>query len=188
MAVGSGQWGFKNECGCVLWVLWVFECQQNFPVGSVRCGRQLYVTQVSNLMRLMFPPSCSGSFDALRSSAEGLKSGRLPGPTFPVAPAAPPLPPPPPPPPAAPVSSRSLPSKELALLLTLSAGERPVGGSRHSREPGYCGGAVRMAPPEVEDGVVEDGGGQGVLRSRPGEMGSDLMLTQEFVLTVSMAP
>lgn len=153
------------------------------------------MTQVSNLMRFMFPPSCSGSFDALRSSAEGLKSGRLPGPTLPVAPVAllPPLPPPPPPPPAppppaAPVSSRSLPSKELALLLTLSAGERPVGGSRHSREPGYCGGAVRMAPPEVEDGVVEAGGGQGVLRSRPGETGSDLMLTLEFVLTVSMAP
>lgn len=136
-------------------------------------------------MRLMFPPSCSGSFDALRTSAEGLKSGgtdRLAGPTLPV------VPPPAPPPPAVPVSSRSLPSKELALLLTLSAGERPVGGSRHSREPGYCGGAVRMAPPEVEDGVVEDGGGQGVLRSRPGEAGSDLMLTLEFVLTVSMAP
>lgn len=74
------------------------------------------------------------------------------------------------------------------MLLTLSAGERPVGGSRHSREPGYCGGAVRMAPPEVEDGAVEDGGGQGVLRSRPGETGSDLMHTLEFVLTVSMAP
>lgn len=150
------------------------------------------MTQVSNLMRLMFPPSCSGSFDALRSSAEGLKSGRLLVPTLPVAPAALPPPPPPPPlvppPPAAAASSRSLPSKELALLLTLSAGERPVGGSRHSREPGYCGGAVRMAPPEVEDGVVEDGGGHGVLRSRPGETGSDLMLTLEFVLTVSMAP
>lgn len=149
------------------------------------------MTQVSNLMRLMFPPSCSGSFDALRSSAEGLKSGRLPVPTLPVAPAALPPPPPPPPlvppPPAAAASSRSLPSKELPLLLTLSAGERPVGGSRHSREPGYCGGAVRMAPPEVEDGVVEDGG-HGVLRSRPGETGSDLMLTLEFVLTVSMAP
>lgn len=148
--------------------------------------RRLYVTQASNLMRLMFPPSCSGSFDALRSSAEGLKSGgtdRPAGPALPVVP-----PPPPPPPPAVPVSSRSLPSKELALLLTLSAGERPVGGSKHSREPGYCGGAVRMAPPEVEDGVVEDGGGQGVLRSRPGETGSDLMLTLEFVLTVSMAP
>lgn len=150
------------------------------------------MTQASNLMRLMLPPSCSGSFDALRSSAEGLKSGgtdRLAGPTFPVAPATlPPPPPPPPPAPAAPASSRSLPSKELALLLTLSAGERPVGGSRHSREPGYCGGAVRMAPPEVEDGVVEEGGGQGVLRSRPGETGSDLMLTLEFVLTVSIAP
>lgn len=142
-------------------------------------------------MRLLFPPSCSGSFDALRSSPEGLKSGgtdRLEGP---VEAAVLPLPPPPlplPPPPGAPVSSRSLPSKELALLLTLSAGERPVGGSRHSREPGYCGGAVRIAPPEVEDGVVEEGGGQGVLRSRPGETGSDLMLTLEFVLTVSMAP
>lgn len=134
----------------------------------------VYVTQASNLMRFMFPPSCSGSFDALRSSA----------------PVPPPPPPPPPllPPPPPLVSSRSLPSKELALLLTLSAGERPVGGSRHSRELGYWGGAVRMAPPpEVEDGVVEDGG-QGVLRSRPGETGSDLMLTLEFVLTVSMAP
>lgn len=151
---------------------------------------RVYVTQASNLMRLMFPPSCSGSFDALRSSAEGLKSGgmdRLEGPLLPAAPPPPP-PPLPPPPPAAPASSRSLPSNELALLLTLSAGERPVGGSRHSREPGYCGGAVRMAPPEVEDGVVEDEGGQGVLRSRPGETGSDLMLTLEFVLTVSMAP
>lgn len=148
------------------------------------------MTQASNLMRLMFPPSCSGSFDALRSSAEGLNSGsaeRLAGRVPAVFPPPPP-PPPPPLPPAAPVSSRSLPSKELALLLTLSAGERPVGGSRHSREPGYCGGAVRMAPPEVEDGVVEEGGGQGVLRSRPGETGSDLMLTLEFVLTVSMAP
>lgn len=166
-------------------MLWVFKCHQNFAVGAERRRRRLYVTQASNLMRLMFPPSCSGSFDALRTSAEGLKSGgtdRLAGPTLPV------VPPPAPPPPAVPVSSRSLPSKELALLLTLSAGERPVGGSRHSREPGYCGGAVRMAPPEVEDGVVEDGGGQGVLRSRPGEAGSDLMLTLEFVLTVSMAP
>lgn len=46
-----------------------------------------------------------------------------------------------------------------------------------------------MDPPEVEDGVVEEGaGGRGVLRSRPGETGSDLMLTPEFVLTVSMAP
>lgn len=154
------------------------------------------MTQASNLMRLMFPPSCSGSFDALRSSAEGLKSGgteRLAGPVVPVV-LLPPPPPPPPPPPAlplplptaVPLSSRSLPSKELPLLLTLSAGERPVGGSRHSREPGYCGGAVRMEPPEFEDGVVE--GGQGVLRSRPGETGSDLMLTLEFVLTVSMVP
>lgn len=142
----------------------------------------------------MFPPSCSASFDTLRSSAEGLKSGgteRLTSPVVPVV-LLPPPPPPPPPalpfplPTAAPVSSRSLPSKELPLLLTLSAGERPVGGSRHSREPGYCGGAVRMEPPEVEDGVVE--GGQGVLRSRPGETGSDLMLTLEFVLTVSMVP
>lgn len=169
-------------------MLWVLKCHQNFAVGAERRRRRLYVTQASNLMRLMFPPSCSGSFDALRASAEGLKSGgteRPAGPTLPVTPL---LPPPAPPPPAVPVSSRSLPSKELALLLTLSAGERPVGGSRHSREPGYCGGAVRMAPPEVEDGVVEDGGGQGVLRSRPGEAGSDLMLTLEFVLTVSMAP
>lgn len=168
-------------CGCL-------SVTKTLLVGVERCWMRLYVTQASNLMRLMFPPSCSGSFDALRSSAEGLKSGgtdRLEGPTLPVA-AAPP--PPPPPPPAVPASSRSLPSKELALLLTLSAGERPVGGSRHSREPGYCGGAVRMAPPEVEDGVVEDGGGQGVLRSRPGETGSDLILTLEFVLTVSMAP
>lgn len=182
-AVGGG--GFKNECWCVLWV---FKCHQNLAVSAERCSRRLYVTQASNLMRLMFPPSCSGSFEPLRTSAEGLKSGgpeRLAEPTLPVAP---PAPPPAPPPPAVPVSSRSLPSKELALLLTLSAGERPVGGSRHSREPGYCGGAVRMAPPEVEDGVVEDGGGQGVLRSRPGEAGSDLMLTLEFVLTVSMAP
>lgn len=181
---GSGE-GFKDECWCVLWV---FKCHQNLAVSAERCRRRLYVTQASNLMRLMFPPSCSGSFEALRTSAEGLKSGgpeRLAEPTFPVAP---PPPPPAPPPPAVPVSSRSLPSKELALLLTLSAGERPVGGSRHSREPGYCGGAVRMAPPEVEDGVVEDGGGQGVLRSRPGEAGSDLMFTLEFVLTVSMAP
>lgn len=174
---------------CVL-LLWVFTSHQNFfTVGAERCCRCLYVTQASNLMRLMFPPSCSGSFDALRSSAEGLKSGgtdRLAGPVAPAVLPLPPPPPPPPPPPAA--SSRSLPSKELALLLTLSAGERPVGGSRHSREPGYWGGAVRMAPPEVEDGVVEDGGGQGVLRSRPGEMGSDLMLTLELVLTVSMAP
>lgn len=164
---------------------------KNFAVGAETCRERLYVTQASNLMRLMFPPSCSGSFDALRSSAEGLKSGgadRPVGPMFPVAPPPPPPPPPAPPPPVAPVSSRSLPSKELALLLTLSAGERPVGGSRHSREPGYCGGAVRMAPPEVEDGVVEDGGGQGVLRSRPGETGSDLMHTLEFVLMVSMAP
>lgn len=171
--------------------VWGFTLHQNLAVGAKRCGSQLYVTQVSNLMRLMLPPSCSGSFDALRSSAEGLKSGRLPGPPLPAAPVAllPPPPPPPPPPPAAPpLSSRSLPSKELALLLTLSAGERPVGGSRHSREPGYCGGAVKMAPPEVEDGVVEEGGGHGVLRSRPGEMGSDLMLTPGFVLTVSMAP
>lgn len=177
--------GFKNECWCVSWV---FKCHQNLAVSAERCCRRLYVTQASNLMRLMFPPSCSGSFEALRTSAEGLKSGgpeRLAEPTLP---AAPPAPPPAPPPPAVPASSRSLPSKELALLLTLSAGERPVGGSRHSREPGYCGGAVRMAPPEVEDGVVEDGGGQGVLRSRPGEAGSDLMLTLEFVLTVSMAP
>lgn len=167
-------------CGCLsvtktsLWVL------------------SLYVTQASSLMRLMFPPSCSGSLDALRSSAEGLKSGGTVRPMLPVVPPPPPPPPPPPapvvpPPPAAPLSSRSLPSKELALLLTLSAGERPVGGSRHSREPGYCGGAVRMAPADVEDGV-EDGGGHGVLRSRPGETGSDLMLTLEFVLTVSMAP
>ena len=180
-------------CVCVC-VCVCCECHQTSPWERCR----LYVTQASNLMRLMFPPSCSGSFDALRSSAEGLKSGgmdRLAGLPLPVAPPPPPppLPPPPPPPPAppppaAPASSRSLPSKELALLLTLSAGERPVGGSRHSREPGYCGGAVRMAPPEVEDGVVEDGGGQGVLRSRPGETGSDLMLTLEFVLTVSMAP
>lgn len=101
---------------------------QNFTVGAERRCWCLYVTQASNLMRLMFPPSWSCSFDALRSSAE------LPPP--------PPVPPPPPPapavpPPAAPASSRSLPSKELALLLTLSAGERPVGGSRHSREPGY---------------------------------------------------
>lgn len=152
----------------------------------------LYVTQVSNLMRFMFPPSGSGSFDALRSSDE-LKSGgtdRLPGPVD-VAVLPPPPPPPAPalplPPPAALASSRSLPSKELVLLLTLSAGERPVGGSRLSREPGYWGGAARMAAPEVEDGVVEEGG-QGVLRSRPGETGSDLMLTQELVLTVSMAP
>lgn len=93
-----------------------------------------------------------------------------------------------PPPPAVPPSSRSLPSKELALLLTLSAGERPVRGSKHNRELGYCGWAVRMEA--VEDGVVEGGrgAGQGVLRSRPGETGSDLMLTLEFVLTVSMAP
>lgn len=166
---------------------------QNFTVGAERRCWCLYVTQASNLMRLMFPPSWSCSFDALRSSADGLNSGgtdRLVGPAE--LPPPPPVPPPPPPapavpPPAAPASSRSLPSKELALLLTLSAGERPVGGSRHSREPGYWGGAVRMVPPEVEDGVV-DGGGQGVLRSRPGEMGSDLMLTPELVLTVSMAP
>lgn len=103
-------------------------------------------------------------------------------------PALPAPPPPPPPPPAVPLSSRSLPSKELALLLTLSAGERPVGGSRDSREPGYWGGAGRMAPPEVVDGALDDGGGQGVLRSRPGEMGSVLMLTPELVLTVSVAP
>lgn len=175
-------------CGC-------FECHRNSTEGAERWRQCLYVTQVSNLRRLMFPPSCSGSFAALRSSAEGLKSGgtdRLAAPVVPPA-LLPPPPPPPapplPPPPAAAVSSRSLPSKELALLLTLSAGERPVGGSRHSREPGYCGGAVRIAPPEVEDGVVEEeGGGQGVLRSRPGETGSDLMLTLEFVLTVSMAP
>lgn len=186
MAVGSGQWGgVKDECGCVLWV---FTCHQNFPVSAERCCRRLYVTQVSNLMRFMFPPSCSGSFDALRTSAEGLKSGGTERPAGPTLPETTAPPPPAPPPPAAPVSSRSLPSKELALLLTLSAGERPVGGSRQSREPGYCGGAVRMAPPEVEDGVVEDEGGQGVLRSRPGEAGSDLMLTLEFVLTVSMAP
>lgn len=38
------------------------------------------------------------------------------------------------------------------------------------------------------DGAVDDGGGQGVLRSRPGETGSVLMLTLELVLTVSMAP
>lgn len=184
--MGSGQWGFRDDCVCLcVFVLWVFKCHQNFTAGAERSRRCLYVTQASNLMRLMFPPSCSGSFDALRSSAEGLKSGGTDRLTFPVAPAT--LLPPPPPLPAAPASSRSLPSNELALLLTLSAGERPVGGSRHSREPGYCGGAVRMAPPEVEDGVVE-GGGQGVLRSRPGEMGSDLMLTLEFVLTVSMAP
>lgn len=173
------------------------QCHQNFTRGADRWRWSLYVTQASNLMRLMFPPSCSGSLDALRSSAEGLKSDgkdRLAGRVVPVVLLLPPPPPPPPPalplplPPAAPVSSRSLPSKELALLLTLSAGERPVGGSRHSREPGYCGGAVRIDPPEVEDGVVEEGGGQGVLRSRPGETGSDLMLTLEFVLTVSMAP
>lgn len=116
-------------------------------------------------MRLTFPPSCSASPAALRSSD------------------------PPPPPALPPASSRSLPSKELALLLTLSAGERPVGGSRHSREPGYWGGAVMVAPPDVEDGVVDDGARvHGVLRSRPGETGSDLMLTPELVLTVSMAP
>lgn len=183
---GWGSGGVRMNVGVCVCVLRV---SPNFAVERCR----LYVTQASNLMRLMFPPSCSGSFDALRSSAEGLKSGgmdRLAGLPLPVAPPPPPPPPPPPapPPPAAPASSRSLPSKELALLLTLSAGERPVGGSRHSREPGYCGGAVRMAPPVVEDGVVEDGGGQGVLRSRPGETGSDLMLTLEFVLTVSMAP
>lgn len=184
---GRGSGGLRMSvsvwCGCL-------SVTKTSLVGAERCHMQLYVTQASNLMRLMFPPSCSGSFDALRSSAEGLKSGgmdRLEGPTLPVAPPPPP-PPLPPPPPVVPASSRSLPSKELALLLTLSAGERPVGGSRHSSEPGYCGGAVRMAPPEVEDGVVEDGGGQGVLRSRPGETGSDLMLTLEFVLTVSMAP
>lgn len=175
---GSG--GFRmSRCGCLTvtkTLVWV---------------QSLYVTQASSLMRLMFPPSCSGSFDALRSSAEGLKSGgtvRLAGPTLPEAPPPPPPPAVPPPPPAAPLSSRSLPSNELALLLTLSAGERPVGGSKHSREPGYCGGAVGMAPAEVEDGVEEDGGGQGVLRSRPGETGSDLMLTLELVLTVSIAP
>lgn len=179
------QWGFRDECGGV-W--WVFKCHQIFTGGG--CGgvdRRLYVTHGSSLMRLMLPPSCSGSLDALRSSAEGLKSGgtdRLTGLTPPTAPAEAT----PPPPPPTPVSSRSLPSKELALLLTLSAGERPVGGSRHSSEPGYCGGAVRIAPPEVEDGVVDEGGGQGVLRSRPGETGSDLMLTLEFVLTVNMAP
>lgn len=186
---GRGSGGFTDECGCVLWM---FECHQNFAEGAERCRMGLYVTQASNLMRLMFPPSCSCSFDALKSSVEGLKSGgmdRLAGPALPVAlPPPTPLPPPAPPPPAVPVSSRSLPSKELALLLTLSAGERPVGGSRHRREPGYCGGAVRIAPPEVEDGVVEDGGGQGVLRSRPGETGSVLMLTLELVLTVSMVP
>lgn len=43
-----------------------------------------------------------------------------------------------------------------------------------------------MAPPEVVE--VEDGGGQGVLRSRPGETGSVLMLTLELVLTVSVVP
>lgn len=136
----------------------------------------LYVAQASSLIRLMLPPSCSGSLLALRSS---------PGFMLPVA--AVPLPPPPPPPPP-PVSSRSLPSKELALLLTLSAGERPVGGSRHSREPGYWGGAVSIAPWAVEDDVLDDRGGQGVLLSRPGDTGSDLMLTLEFVFTVSMAP
>lgn len=202
---GSGGLKMSGEgvcCGC----LSVTIISQGQGGGAGVCAGRwcwcLYVTQVSNLMRLMFPPSCSGSFDALRSSADGLKSGgtdRLVGPVVPAVlllplPPPPPAPPPPAPPlpplppPAAPVSSRSLPSKELALLLTLSAGERPVGGSRHSREPGYCGGAVKMAPPEVEDGVVEEGGGQGVLRSRPGETGSDLMLTLEFVLTVSMAP
>lgn len=167
-------------CGCLRvtkTLLWVQK-------GAAR----LYVTQASNLMRLMFPPSCSCSLDALRSSAEGLKSGgtdRLAELMLPVM-----LPPPAPlpPPPAMPPSSRSLPSKELALLLTLSAGERPVRGSRDSREPGYCGGLVRIAPPEVEDGVVDDGGGQGVLRSRPGETGSVLMLTLELVFTVSMVP
>lgn len=45
-----------------------------------------------------------------------------------------------------------------------------------------------MAPPEVVDGAVDDGGGHGVLRSRPGETGSVLMLTPELVLTVSVAP
>ena len=76
------------------------------------------------------------------------------------------------------------------MLLTLSAGERPVGGSRQSSEPGYWGGADRMEVEEVEEeeAEVEAGGGQGVLRSRPGETGSDLMLTPEAVLTVSMAP
>lgn len=186
------QWGWVGGglrvrmgvcCGCL-------SVTKNFAEGAERGCMRFYVTQASNLMRLMFPPSCSCSFDTLRRSVEGLKSGgtdRPAGPELPVAlPPAAPLPPPAPPPPA--VSSRSLPSKELALLLTLSAGERPVGGSRHSREPGYWGGAVRIAPPEVEDGVVEDGGGQGVLRSRPGETGSVLMLTPEVVLTVSMVP
>lgn len=137
-----------------------------------------YVTQAFNLILLMLPPSCSG---------EGLKSLR-PGPTLPAAALTTlllllfaPLPPPPP------VSSRSLPSKELALLLTLSAGERPVGGSRHRSEPGYWGGAVRVAP-EDGGGGGGAGGGQGVLRSWPGDTGSDLMLMPLLVLTVNMAP
>lgn len=141
----------------------------------------LYVAQASSLMRFTLPPSCSCSLAALMRRSAGLMLA--------VATVPPPLPPPPPPPP--PVSSRSLPSNELALLLTLSAGERPVGGSRQSREPGYWGGAVSMAPPPavaVETGVEEDGGGQGVLLSRPGDTGSDLMFTLELVFTVSMAP
>lgn len=139
------------------------------------------MAQASSLMRFTLPPSCSCSLAALMRRSAGLM---LAVETVP-----PPLLPPPPPPPPPPVSSRSLPSNELALLLTLSAGERPVGGSRQSREPGYWGGAVSMAaPPAAVETGVEDGGGQGVLLSRPGDTGSDLMLTLELVLTVSMAP
>lgn len=63
-----------------------------------------------------------------------------------------------------------------------------MGGSRHSSEPGYWGGACVKTPPPGDEVMAEEDGGQGVLRSRPGDTGSDLMLTLELVLTVNMAP
>lgn len=67
-SVSLGQWGCKDVCGCVLWVC---KCHHNFTGRAERGGAGAsYVTQVSNLMRLMFPPSCSCSFAAMRSSAE----------------------------------------------------------------------------------------------------------------------
>lgn len=48
---------------------------------------------------------------------------------------------------------------------------------------------MRTPPPPPEEAVgPEEEGGHGVLRSLPGETGSDLMLTLELVLTVRRAP
>lgn len=79
-----------------------------------------------------------------------------------------------------PLSSRSLPSYELPLLLMLSTGERPVGSKRSV--PGYWL-TVRPETPPTAPGVE-----LGVLRSRLGDTGSDLMLMLGLVLTVRVAP